>query len=109
VPNFISIGSVHCVVERRKIANLTAFSTSIIVLWLRPAFNQSINQGGVPLGTMTMNLPLSNDIKIVSVFHRVGGAFTNFVIQKRDGQIIKRNTFSPRAASEVQAPPNMAG
>jgi len=40
-----------------------------------------------------MNIPLSNDFKIISVLQRPHGevAFTNFVIQKRDGQTYKKH------------------
>jgi len=55
------------------------------------------------------NIPLLNDTKIVSVLQRVDGevAFTNFVIQKRDGQTKKqkrKSNFSTHGGARYPSP-----
>jgi len=73
-------------------------------------------------GCKTTNLPLSNGIKIVSVFQRLHGEIgrTNSDVQKgdgqkrdgqkRDGQTDKKNStfLATPAAGEIRAPPNVA-
>jgi len=61
----------------------------------------------------TTNLPLCNDIKIVSVLKRLHGEIGRTIsdVQKRDGQTNrqKNSTFlATPAAGEIQASPNLA-
>jgi len=65
-------------------------------------------------GAQLQTFPLSNGIKIVSVFQRLHGEIGRTIsdVQKRDGQTnrqTKNSTFlAARAAGEIRAPPNLA-
>jgi len=61
----------------------------------------------------TTNLPLSNDIKIVSVLLRLHGEIGRTIsdVQKRDGQTDKQKNSAflvTPAVGEIRAPPNLA-
>jgi len=70
-------------------------------------------------GCTTMNLRLSNGIKIVSVLQRLYGKIgrTHYDVQKRDGQTNKQTNIDRQkdstflaapVAGEIRAPPNLA-
>jgi len=92
----------------------------IFALFWTSAFSSVANwqqSEKVEHGCTTINLPLSNGIKIVSVLQRLRGEIwrTNSDVQKRDGQTDKQtnrqknSTFSAiTAAGEIRAPPNLA-
>ena len=56
------------------------------------------------------NIPLSNDTKIVFEFQSVDSevAFTNFVIQRRDGERKNLELFRRLSFCDVRPPPNLA-
>jgi len=61
-------------------------------------------------GCTTINLPLSNGIKIVTVLQRLHGEIgrTNSYVQKRDGQTKKETQRLWPTRREIRAPPNLA-
>jgi len=74
---------------RGKKSQILPFFKFVILPWLCPALQrQSFMRMHI------YNNPLSKDTKVVSVFQRTDGevAFTNFVVQKHDGQIKNKQT-----------------
>jgi len=96
----------HGVQKTPNFAQFLAFTCSGGATWRRTE--------KVERRCTTTNLPLSNDIKIVSILQRYLDEVvsTNYVVQQRDGQTdkqTKNSTFlPPLAAREVRAPPNLA-
>ena len=108
VPNFVLIG-LFC----RPLAAknpIFLFFLELRHLVVSPIGQQSEN---AEHGCTTTNLPLSNDIKIVSVLQRLHGEIGHTIcdVQKRDEQTDKQknSTFlAASAAGEIWAPPNLA-
>ena len=95
MPNFTSISSLYCQWE----AKTRKFYRFLTLLFCRGSAQRCRDKAEC-VCTST-NILLSNDTKTVSEFQRVCGevAFTNFVIQKRDGQTKNKqktlNFFAP--------------
>ena len=109
VPNFVSIG-VFCRPLAVKTPNFCVFWTSAfsgVANWLQSEKDEH--------GCTTINLPLSNGIKIVSVLQRLHSEIWRTIsdVQKRDEQTDRQtdkklNVLATPAAGEIRAPPNLA-
>ena len=108
VPNFVSIG-LFCHPLLAKNSNFCYFWTSAfsgVAVWLQSE--------KVEHGCTTINLPLSNGIKIVFVLQHLHGEIgrTTSDVQKRDGQTnrqTKNSAFlAAPVAGEIRAPPCLA-
>ena len=132
LPPFTDEGEIWCAIaDPRYMLTCQISSRSVysVILWRRktPIFGRFLTSAfsdvanwqqsqKVEHGCTTTNLPLSNGIKIFSVFQRLHGeiARTNSDVQKPNGHTDKQTDkktqrfLATPAAGKIRAPPNLA-
>jgi len=103
VPNFVSISLFGCPLEAKKNKQILPFF-GLLAYCAVASWQQSEK---VEHRCTTTNLPLSNGIKIVSVFQRLHGKIgcTTSGVQKRDGKTDKKLNGAENL--EETRPPNL--